>query len=265
LGVRSSDELLRQCERRTAKRSAACEIFWTLGANQVGKAAIQGWRDLLAPAVGSRAISIWPFDGDFSVLLASAGITVLETYPAETYGHLGFARGFGKRTNEGRASQAGPVISWCDRNAVVLRAELIAQIEDGFGHSETGEDTFDAFIGLLGMIEAVCDPLRCVAPHDSVVQDVEGWIFGADPASMNAMPVSPARVRRKPTTELHRPWPIDNVPAASDRERLCPACQKKRFSRWPWGWDSHAAHACTGITGDTPEERKRVYRERHLS
>jgi hypothetical protein len=48
LGLRSSEELLRQCDRRTAKRGNACEIFWTLGANQVGRAAIQGWRDLLA-------------------------------------------------------------------------------------------------------------------------------------------------------------------------------------------------------------------------
>jgi hypothetical protein len=31
---------------------------------------------------------------------------------------------------------------------------LVAKIEDGFGHSETGEDAFDAFIGLLGIIEA---------------------------------------------------------------------------------------------------------------
>lgn len=52
LGVGCSEELLRLCDRPTAARGKACEIFWTLGANQVGRAAIHGWRDLLAPAVG---------------------------------------------------------------------------------------------------------------------------------------------------------------------------------------------------------------------
>src|SRR5437773_11362000 len=68
--------LLRACDYSTADRYKACEIFWTLGANQVGKAAIAGWRDLLAPAVRDKAIAIWPFDGDHPAIFEAGGIVV---------------------------------------------------------------------------------------------------------------------------------------------------------------------------------------------
>lgn len=265
LGLRDAQELLRRCDRRTAARGDACEIFWTLGPNQVGRAAIHGWRNLLAPAIRNRSISIWPFDGELPVLLASAGITVLECYPAETYGHLGLSRSFGKRARGGRSSQSRTILSWCGRNGIGLQADLTANIEDGFGDSETGEDAFDAFIGLLGLIEAVCDSSRCVAPQDPSVRDIEGWTLGTDPAGTGRAPV--ARTRRshsKTTTEFRFATATAQTPAIEGRERLCPACKQKRFARWPWGWDGHAAHNCTGITGDTPEERKRAYRERYI-
>jgi hypothetical protein len=77
LGFQSAQELLRLCDGPTATRANACEMFWTLGAKQVGRAAIHGWRDLLAPAVRDGSISIWPFDGELSALLSSGGIAVL--------------------------------------------------------------------------------------------------------------------------------------------------------------------------------------------
>jgi hypothetical protein len=43
---------------------------------------------------------------------------------------------------------------------------------------------------------------------------------------------------------------------------LCPACGRKTFASWPEGWDGHAGHACT-IEGDTPEERKTVFKRRY--
>jgi hypothetical protein len=265
LGLHSAEELLRLCDRATATRDNACEIFWTLGAKQVGRAAIQGWRDLLAPAVRTGSITIWPFDGELPVLLASGRITVLEAYPAETYGHLGLTRGFGKRTREGRRSQASAILSWCERNGVALQPELAAGVETGFGDASSGEDIFDSFVGLLGMIEAVCDPNRCVAPDDPAVRDIEGWTLGTDPASIRRRPAH-RRVRPEghATNDFRREAAPARTPPEEGRDRLCPACQQKRFVRWPWGWDGHAAHGCTGIPGGTPEERKRVYRERYL-
>jgi len=96
LQLGSSDDLLRRCDYSTPARNKACEMFWTLGANQVGKAAIAGWRDLLAPALRDQVISIWPFDGDLPALFEAGRIVVAETYPSEIYSHLGLLRGFGK-------------------------------------------------------------------------------------------------------------------------------------------------------------------------
>jgi hypothetical protein len=136
LGLGSALELLRQCDHATPARRKACELFWTLGPNQVGRAAITGWRDLLAPALRKRQIVIWPFDGDLRILLESARITVAETYPAEIYGQLGLAYGFGKRRPEGRKSQACSILSWCNQNCVSLAPKLAADIADGFGEKK---------------------------------------------------------------------------------------------------------------------------------
>jgi hypothetical protein len=51
------DDLRRQCELGYDGRRAACPLFWTLGANQVGRAAILGWRDVLVPALRDRMMS----------------------------------------------------------------------------------------------------------------------------------------------------------------------------------------------------------------
>lgn len=71
-GVSSIDDLRRRCERQTADRRAACSIFWTLGGNQVGKAAIAGWREIVAPA-RLRGAHLWPFDGRLDDLSGAWG------------------------------------------------------------------------------------------------------------------------------------------------------------------------------------------------
>ena len=60
LGMTNFSDLKRRCERS----SHAEALFWLVGAKQVGRAAISGWKDLLAPALANNAeLSIWPFDG----------------------------------------------------------------------------------------------------------------------------------------------------------------------------------------------------------
>ncbi len=49
LGLSDIDQLYRVCDRATDTRGAASPLFWTLGAKQVGKAAISAWRDLARP------------------------------------------------------------------------------------------------------------------------------------------------------------------------------------------------------------------------
>ena len=51
-------------------------------------------------------------------------------------------------------------------------------------------------------------------------------------------------------------------PTRAGVPRLCPACGQHEFRRWPWGWDSHAAHKCRGLNGTDPAARKSEYRRR---
>jgi hypothetical protein len=50
----------------------------------------------------------------------------------------------------------------------------------------------------------------------------------------------------------------------SKRPKVCPACNTFKFKMWPFGWDAHAAHKCTGIIGSDPEERKHLYKQRYM-
>ena len=114
LGFDSYDALHRRCDRAHPDRKAAAVLFWTLGGNQVGKAAISGWRDVIAPALrppkrGHGPVRLWPFDGPLATLLGQPGIVVAETYPGEIYGHLGLgisAARHSKRRQADRRSEA---------------------------------------------------------------------------------------------------------------------------------------------------------------
>src|SRR4030043_2487223 len=92
LGI-SFDRLYRLCEVGHDNRRPASPLFWTLGGQQVGKAAISGWRDLLTPGLSNHQLNlnIWPFSGSLTALCRPGNIVVVETYPAEFYGHLGLS------------------------------------------------------------------------------------------------------------------------------------------------------------------------------
>jgi hypothetical protein len=106
LGVSRVQELLRHCELPTPHRGAACALFWTLGPNQVGKAAIAGWRQLIFPNL--ERMAIWPFDGRVPALLSDRQLVLAETYPAEVCHQIGIAARpvWSKRSQQGRASVA---------------------------------------------------------------------------------------------------------------------------------------------------------------
>lgn len=178
LEAESIDRLRRRCERETAERRAACALFWTLGGNQVGKAALSGWREVVIPAV-RRGARLWPFDGGIDDLPA-AGLAIAETYPAEAYKHVGvvFRAGMSKRRQADRATFAGAIGAWAATHRVVLSPALVASLRDGFGAQADGEDRFDALMGLCGMIEVVDGRRPHGAPADDQVRKLEGWIFG---------------------------------------------------------------------------------------
>ena len=185
LGVDSMKALLRLSDGATGDRRAACSIFWTLGGNQVGKGAISGWRDVLAPAIKARdpAIAIWPFSGKLDELLETPQVVVVETYPAEFYGHLGIALRGSKRRQDSRQAVAPAFEAWLEQSGVAGRVRFepgaLHTISSGFGALQDGEDRFDAFVGLIGMLNIVLGLRPAWEPPVGTRQRaVEGWIFG---------------------------------------------------------------------------------------
>lgn len=178
LGVAEMDALRRQCEMGARGLPAACALFWTLGANQVGKAAISGWRQVIVPArkAGAR---LWPFEGDLSDLCRESSVVLCETYPADAARQIGlsFPRGFSKRRREDRKIAMAGLTARCAANGIKLQDSMIYAIDDGFGAAVDGEDQFDATAGLLGIIEVV-EGRRPASPSDRLHPQWEGWILG---------------------------------------------------------------------------------------
>jgi hypothetical protein len=176
-GAAALDDLRRSCERQTEDRRAACPLFWTLGGNQVGRAALAGWVEVLKPTLAAGA-RLWPFDGSLAILSKEPGLVLAETYPAEAYGHVGVAFGNGesKTRQIDRAGKSAALLQWADENRVELSPAVEALILDGFGSDKAGEDRFDALLGLCGMIEVVSGR-RSEGSHSNAFP-WEGWILG---------------------------------------------------------------------------------------
>lgn len=185
LGVAHMSQLLRRCEQATRKLGAASPLFWTLGGKQVGRAAIIGWRDVIAPAIRRSDIDlkIWPFDGKLHDLLRSSATVVAETYPASACVQLGLeapGRTWSKTSQEGRRRQAERIFNWAASYELRFSASLTELVEDGFGSRPSGEDPFDAAIGALSMLDVLHRDQKKWAPDDPAVRELEGWILGRD-------------------------------------------------------------------------------------
>ena len=187
LDLENMDSLRRTCEHATRFRKAASPIFWTMGAQQNGKATIAGWRDLLIPGLKASNIrlKIWPFDGSLFSLFQPGQIITAEAYPAEYYNSLGIkfssptpARKTGKRSQADRAANADAFFRTADNLGVCLESELITLIRNGFGSFFTAEDAFDSTVGLFGLIAVLRGKLSARVPLSSEIMAVEGWILG---------------------------------------------------------------------------------------
>jgi hypothetical protein len=120
---------------------------------------------------------LWPFDGPLSSFVSDT-LTLAETYPGEAYQHIGLTRIINKQSQEGRRHAGVTMLKWAERHAVRLSPEVKKLISDGFGGLPSGEDPFDATVGLFGMIEVV-DGRRAEAPDSMAFsKDGEGWILG---------------------------------------------------------------------------------------
>jgi hypothetical protein len=187
LGMLSGIELLRQCEIGGATRQNACSLFWTLGGNQVGRAAIAGWKEVVAPAVRElrSEVGVWPFDGTISSLMESKSCVIAETYPADACVQIGLpppGRGWSKRRQADRLRMAPLVLQWVHGKSINLN-NVEPFMNDGFGQSIVGEDQFDAFVGLLAMLAVVLGHRVDAVPASSSVRKIEGWILGQSAAN----------------------------------------------------------------------------------
>jgi hypothetical protein len=181
LGLASEDDLYRRCDVATGRR--ACPLFWTLGSNQVGKGALTGWREVVMPARTKGSVSLWPFDGTLAELLGKRQAVIVETYPGDVYSYVGAtlpatSDGRGKRVQASRAQSAPGVLAWTRKAGVDLTSMLEAEIRNGFGADDDGEDRFDATVGVLGMLAVLLGLRAENLPIEATVRQVEGWILG---------------------------------------------------------------------------------------
>jgi SAM-dependent methyltransferase len=227
LGVGSMNELLRRCDRAHDERGAAASMFWLIGGNQVGRAAIAGWSEVLAPALRSADldVAVWPFNGDLSELLRSERVVVVETYPREFYQHLGIkfstpqaGQRTGKRVQIERQENAPALFAWANANEADLSPGMRAAIRDGFGSLADGEDRFDAAVGLFGMLNVVLGRRPSGEPMDATVRMVEGWMFGqlANPNDRSSS--TEPSTRKDVVTAAASPAEYDNLSDLYDLE-----------------------------------------------
>jgi len=179
LGLDGPLGLSRLCDRATAERPAGAPVFWTLGANQSGKAAIAAWRDWLLPAFAARLpVALWPFEGGLRALLAPGRAVLAEVYPAEALRQCGLRLGGSKRAQAARRALAPALLAAMAARRLQPSPALAAAAADGFGSDAAGEDRFDSVVGLLGLV-GVLEGLRPdFVPDDPWVRHWEGWVLG---------------------------------------------------------------------------------------
>jgi len=185
LGLDSPQQLLRACDRPVpGVITAAAPVFWLVGPQQVGKAAISAWREVVVPAVAHDHVRMWPFDGALPDLLAPGSVVLAECYPRAAYTWpLGFpGAGWSKRRQADRRARGREALAWTRASGLPIHLDpaMRAAIDDGFGAAPSGEDPFDATMGALQMI-AVLDGLVPAGPPPGLPPAqaaVEGWILG---------------------------------------------------------------------------------------
>ena len=185
LGLADFDALHRACEFPTKTRNAACPSFWTLGANQVGKAMLHGLKHLILPGYGD-GFHIWPFMGDLASLCKSPGVTLIETYPGEIYGWLGDTSELTKSNQNSRKNYLHKLRDDARAKGNEINDTVWDDIKDGFSPDHGKDDAFDALVGVMGLIEIAEGRRPEHLPRTPSILEREGWIVGLDPADVKS-------------------------------------------------------------------------------
>ncbi len=179
LGLPDAAALCRACDLATAGRPAGAPVFWTLGANQSGKAAISAWREFLAPALnGPDPPRLWHFEGSLATLLRPGAVAVAETYPAEALRQLGLVPSGSKRRQADRAAYAPALSAALARLNAAPEPLAASAIAQGFGSDAAGEDRFDSFLGALCVLSVAVGARPDFVPADPWIRSWEGWVLG---------------------------------------------------------------------------------------
>ena len=174
LGLDDADSLQRECERTHGGEA----LFWTLGARQVGRGALHGWRTLLQTALSRPEVEVrlWPFDGDLADLLKPGRLVIVETYPRAFYAplHIDWV----VKTDKASRERAAELLEAATQ---VIGLGLDESLRTRFGEGFKNDDDFDAVVGLIGMLMVVqgrrSERSKPIAGN-ALVQRVEGWMFG---------------------------------------------------------------------------------------
>jgi len=183
LNMSGTAELLRLVDLKTASRPGGGVMFWTLGANQCGKAAISAWRDLIIPALAEDNLKLWPFDGAFRALAVAGQTVIAETYPAEALRQLGLTLRGSKQSQTSRQALADDMFTVMAKLRVKPSTALAAEISNGFGAQKSAEDPFDSLIGVLGVINVLNGNRPDTSPL--VADKWQGWVLGQTDFPLN--------------------------------------------------------------------------------
>ena len=107
LGLDGPQALRRLCDQPRAGSPTPCPLFWTLGANQVGKATLAAWRTVVVPGLVDPTLDlrVWPFSGELEQCL-DGDVALAEVYPGEVAAWLGMQlAAHGGKRSRGRKAQ----------------------------------------------------------------------------------------------------------------------------------------------------------------
>lgn len=198
LGLGGPAGLSRACDRATEERPAGAPLFWTLGANQSGKAAIAAWQEMLLPQLAD--IRLWPFAGAYCGLLTPGALALAETYPAEALRQLGIRLKGSKRRQADRVTVADQLAGAMAALQVSPDPAMQQATADGFGADAAGEDRFDCTLGVLCVLNVLAGNRPDTAPADPWIRRWEGWVLG-----QTALPGDKTRPQKKRRVKADAP------------------------------------------------------------
>ena len=172
--------LSRACDRATAERPAGAPLFWTLGANQSGKAAIAAWQRHAAARAGERRrCPPLAVRRCLSGTCSTPGAVALaETYPAEALRHLGIRLKGSKRRQADRVAVASQLAGAMAALGVLPDPALQQATADRLRRDAAGEDRFDCVLGVLCVLNVLAGNRPDTAPPDPWIRRWEGWVLG---------------------------------------------------------------------------------------